>query len=60
MCNSMMLHEDVMTKDRGIKLSPRTSVLGIPFGETIALDAASFARLADAFFAEIERKFVQE
>jgi len=58
MCASMMLHGNVMTEDRAIKLSPEKSVLGIPFGETIALRAEPFARISSAFFAELESKFV--
>ena len=58
MCASMMLHGDVMTEDRGIKLSPVKSVLGIPFGERIALGEDAFARISSAFFAELESKFV--
>lgn len=58
MCASMMLHGDVMTEDRGIKLSPEKSVLGITFGQKIALGQESFARISSAFFAEIESKFV--
>ena len=57
-CNSLLLNDGVLTADKGIKLDPSRSVLGIAYGEQIVLDAASFARLADAFFAELEKRFV--
>jgi hypothetical protein len=58
LCDSVMLHAGVLTPEKSIKLDPEKSVLGIAYSETITLDAASFARLADAFFAELEAKFV--
>ncbi|HEX5029174.1 MAG TPA: hypothetical protein VFV56_10210 [Gaiellaceae bacterium] len=57
-CNSLMLHDGVLTAEKGIKLDPAASVLGIDYGERVVLDAAAFGRLADAFFAELEAKFV--
>ena len=57
MCNSVMLHGGVMTAEKSINLSPEASVLGIPYGEKIVLDAASFRRLSDNFFREIEAKY---
>lgn len=58
LCNSVLLHDGVMTSEKNIKLSPESSVLGISYGERIVLDAASFSRLSDAFFADLEAKFV--
>ena len=60
MCNSMMLHDDVLTREKGIKLDPATSVLGIAYGETIALCEADFTKLAEAFFTEIARTFAAQ
>jgi hypothetical protein len=58
LCNSMLLHGDVLTQEKAIKLDPEASVLGIPYGEKIALDETAFTALADAFFDEIEARFV--
>jgi hypothetical protein len=47
-----------MTPYTSIKVSPETSVCGIEFGKTIAVGNADFVRLADAFFDELESKYV--
>jgi hypothetical protein len=41
-----------------IKYAPDQSVLGLDVGDRIKLTAVEFERLAKAFFAEIEAKFV--
>jgi hypothetical protein len=41
-----------------LKLIPDQSVLKLQFGDTIALNEEQFERLAAAFFAELERRFV--
>jgi hypothetical protein len=46
-----------MTIEKAIKLSPEKSVLKYGAGDKIALDEKAFSQLADAFFAEIEKKF---
>jgi hypothetical protein len=58
LCDSLLLHKGVLTPEKSIKLDPETSVLGIEYGQQITLDAGSFERLSDAFFAELEAKFV--
>ena len=58
LCSSMMLHGDVMTVDKSIKLSPDDSVVKVRFGEKIALGEDDFSRLSAAFFSELESKFV--
>jgi hypothetical protein len=55
--DSLMEHNSVMTIDKAIKLSPEKSVLKYGAGDKIALDEKAFSQLADAFFAEIEKKF---
>ncbi len=55
---SLMAGGGALTPDKSIKLRPETSVLGLAPGDEIALDEATFGALADAFFAEIEKKFV--
>lgn len=47
----------VLTADKTIKYDPAKAVLGVPLGETIRVDEKSFVELAEAFFAELERKF---
>jgi hypothetical protein len=48
----------VLMADKTIKYKPETSVLTLKIGGKIELSAAEFARLAEAFFAEMETKFV--
>jgi hypothetical protein len=55
--DSLMEHNGVMTIDKAIKLSPDKSVMGYAAGDKIALDEKAFSQLADAYFAEIKRKF---
>jgi len=58
LCNSLMLHDGVLTAEKSIKLSPDDdSALGIRFGDRIALSEADFSRLAAAFFVELEGRF---
>jgi hypothetical protein len=47
----------VLTLDKTIKYKPERSVLGIAAGEPIALDPARFAKVLDAFIAEIGARF---
>jgi hypothetical protein len=58
LCSSMMLHDDVMTADKSIKLSPDGSVVKVQFGERIALTEGDFSRLSAAFFSELESKYL--
>jgi hypothetical protein len=53
-----MENDGVMVADNGIKLDPARSVLGLAVGDRIEPSAADVARMADAFLAEIERRFV--
>ena len=57
LCGSMTEHDDVMTLDKTIKWNPANSVLGYKAGDRIRLSEADFALLADAYFAEIEKRF---
>jgi hypothetical protein len=56
--NSIMHDGAVLTADKTIKLRAATSVLGLEYGDPIRLSADDFARLAAAFFAELEQRFV--
>lgn len=55
--NSIMHDDGVLTVDKTIKLKAATSVLGLEYGDPIRLTADDFARLAAAFFTELERRF---
>ncbi len=55
--NSMLVHGDIFTADSTIKLKPEKTILRLQFGDAIALNEVTFVALAEAFFAELERKF---
>lgn len=57
LCNAIHDNGGVLARDTQIKLDPKTSVTKLAFGEKIALDEKTFAKLATAFFDEIERKY---
>jgi hypothetical protein len=52
-------HDGVLTTNKVITYRPERAVLGLRPGDAIALDAAAFERLADAFFTELETRFVE-
>jgi hypothetical protein len=60
LCNSLLQNGGVLTADRSINLKPATSVLGYEVGDEINVTEAAFVRLSEAFFAELETRFVQE
>ncbi len=55
--NSLMENGGRLAADKAIKLKPESSVLGLEVGDEIALGEDDFARLSEAFYAEIETKF---
>lgn len=57
LCNSLTTNGGVVVADTTITLKPDTSVLGYDLGDEIKLGEDDFRRLADAYFAEIERRF---
>jgi hypothetical protein len=57
-CESLLHNGGTMIADKSIKLDPAKSVLKYRAGDEIGLSEADFVRLSEAFFAEIERKFV--
>ena len=59
LCSSLLLHDDVMTPDKTIKLDPSRSVLGLAPGDRIELTEADFSKLSEAFFAELAAKFTE-
>ena len=44
--------------DKAIRLKPETSVLNCEVGDEIRLNEEDYLRLAEAAFADIERKYV--
>jgi hypothetical protein len=56
-CNSLIENDGVMAADKTIKLEPDASLLGCAVGDEIKLNEPDFRRLADGFFAEIERRY---
>ena len=59
LCNSMLDNGNILTADKSIKLSPAKSILKYQFGDEIKLNEADFSRLAEAFFAELESRFLE-
>lgn len=57
LCNSFMQGDGELLTDSTIRYDPTKSALGLSIGHEIVLTAAGFARLAEAFFAEIEKRY---
>jgi hypothetical protein len=57
-CDSLMSNGRTMRADKQIKLPPEKSVVGLAVGDEIVLTRDQFTRLSDAFFAELERRFL--
>jgi hypothetical protein len=55
---SLIGNDGVMLSSTVIKLVPEDSVTQLVAGDRIALTADEFERLATAFFAELDRRFV--
>ena len=53
-----LLNDGVFRANKVIKLDPDQSVAKIKFGDKIKLNVAQFEKLAKAFFAELEAKFM--
>lgn len=47
----------MLRADKTIKYTPDTSVLRLQIGDEIRLGEKQFRLLADAFFAELQRRF---
>lgn len=56
--DSLLNNGGTLRGNNVIKYRPDDSVLELRPGDTIALRLADFERLADAFFVDLERKFV--
>jgi len=57
LCDAIMEHGGVLQANKTIKYSAARSVSGIEIGQSVVLDAATFERLADAYIAEIGKRF---
>jgi hypothetical protein len=55
--DSIMENDGVLKENKTIKYSAAKSVAGIEIGQTIALDAETFGRLAKAYVSEIGKRF---
>lgn len=54
-----LIRDGVFTANKVIKLVPEDSVTKAPFGEPIRLTRDQFEQLSDAFFAELETRFLE-
>ena len=67
LCNSLLYNHGKLQIEKqpgwpnsaggSLKLPPETSVLKLKVGDTIELTEGDFVRLADVFFAEIEKRY---
>lgn len=57
LCTSLLVNGGVLVQDKTIKLDPAKSILGYAVGDEINVDGEGFLRLADAFFAGIEKAY---
>lgn len=57
LCRSITDNGRRMAADSTITMSPATSVLGLRVGDEIRITEEDFVRLADAYFAELEKRY---
>lgn len=58
LCNSIMNNNNMMLSDKTIKYVPAKSVLKYNVGDEVKLNGEDFVQLSDAFFAEMESKYL--
>lgn len=68
LCNSILLNQGKLEVDKlpgwpnsagsGIKLPPEKSLLQFKAGNEVKLTETDFVRLSEAFFAELEKKYL--
>src|SRR5437870_6912097 len=68
LCNSVLFNHGKLQVDKlpgwpnsavsGMKLPPEKSLLKLEVGDEVQLTEADFVRLSEAFFAEMERKYL--
>ena len=59
LADSLLNHGGVFNAGTVVKCDPSTSVVGLAPGDAIRLSAEQFRRLAEAFFAELEKRFAE-
>ena len=59
LCDSLMNNEGVLRANNVITYDPDESVVKLQIGDPIKLTESDFERLSSAFFAELERKFLE-
>ena len=59
LCGSLMHNNGRLEADRSIKWRPENTILGYQIGEEISLTTADFSRLSNAFFADLESKYLR-
>jgi hypothetical protein len=57
LAGSLLEHGGTVEVEKSIKWKADQTVLGLAAGDTIALSADDFVRLADAFFTDLEAKY---
>jgi hypothetical protein len=57
LCTSLLGNGGVLVQDKTIKLDPAKSVLGYTVGDEIKVGEDGFTRLAEAYFAAVERTY---
>ncbi len=58
LCESLTENDGKLVASKTMKLNPAKSVLGYEVGDAIRLNTADFAKLAEAFFGEIENRYL--
>ena len=57
-CESLMNNDGVLRSNNVVKYVPEQAAVGLKIGDPIRLSAVDFERLSNAFFTDLERKFV--
>jgi hypothetical protein len=58
LANSMITNKNILLSDKSIKRDPGKSILKLKPGESIKINEEQFSKLSDAFFEEIEKKYL--
>jgi hypothetical protein len=59
LCNSLMEIQNRMAAEKSIKYDPAKSVLKVAIGDEIRLCREDFVKWSDAFFNDLESKFLE-
>jgi hypothetical protein len=57
--DSLISNDGKMRADKQIKLTPEKSVTGLEVGDSVVLTREQLGRLSEAFFSELERRFLE-